>query len=162
MNMTGMGAEANLTNKPVNIAPETTEWVPGFTGITVLVVEDIALNQLWMRSLLEHFGFECDIAGNGKVAIEKLRTRAFDIILMDIQMPEMNGFEATQYIRNNLNSDIPIIALTSDLTLVNLAKCKSAGMNDCITKPVDENFLYRKIARLLNLRESNNLINKMK
>jgi len=114
-------------------------------NVKVLVVEDIALNQLLMRTLLDEFGFECDIASNGKIAIDKLLSHKFDIILMDLQMPEMNGFEATEYIRNTMHSTIPIIALTADVTTVDLAKCKSVGMNDYIAKPVDEKVLYHKI-----------------
>lgn len=117
--------------------------------IRVLVVEDIALNQLLMKTLLDDFGFERDIAGNGKIAIEKLQSASYDIILMDLQMPEMNGFEATEYIRNVLKSPIPIIALTADVTTVDLAKCKAVGMNDYIAKPVDEKLLYHKIISLV-------------
>ncbi|MFA7380028.1 MAG: ATP-binding protein [Bacteroidia bacterium] len=117
--------------------------------IKVLVVEDIALNQLLMKTLLDDYGFECDIAANGKIAIEKLGTQTYDIILMDLQMPEMNGFEATNYIRKTLNSQIPILALTADVTTVDLAKCKSVGMNDYIAKPVDERLLYTKIVGLV-------------
>ncbi len=118
-------------------------------NIKVLVVEDIALNQLLMKTLLDDFGFERDIAGNGKIAIEKLQTKSYDIILMDLQMPEMNGFEATEYIRTKMNSKIPIIALTADVTSVDLSKCKAAGMNDYIAKPVDERLLYSKIIGLV-------------
>jgi len=118
-------------------------------NIKVLVVEDIALNQLLMKTLLDEFGFERDIAGNGKIAIEKLQEKSYDIILMDLQMPEMNGFEATAYIRNEMNSKIPIIALTADVTTVDLAKCKEVGMNDYIAKPVDERLLYSKIISLV-------------
>ncbi len=114
-------------------------------NINVLVVEDIVLNQLLMKTLLDDFGFQRDIAENGKVAIEKLRLKTYDVILMDLQMPEMNGFEATDYIRNTLNLNIPIIALTADVTTVDLAKCKAVGMNDYIAKPVDERVLYSKI-----------------
>jgi CheY-like chemotaxis protein len=117
--------------------------------IKVLVVEDMALNQLLMKTLLDDFGFECDIADNGKIAIEKLKEKSFDIIMMDLQMPVMNGFEATEYIRNTLNSEIPIIALTADVTTVDLSKCKAAGMNDYIAKPVDERLLYSKIIGLV-------------
>ncbi|MFI5129451.1 MAG: ATP-binding protein [Chitinophagales bacterium] len=117
-------------------------------NIRVLVVEDIALNQLLMKTLLDDFGFERDIAANGKIAIEKLKTRSYDIILMDLQMPEMNGFEATEHIRKTMNSKIPIIALTADVTTVDLAKCKAVGMNDYIAKPVDERLLYNKIIGL--------------
>jgi PAS domain S-box-containing protein len=118
-------------------------------NIKVLVVEDIALNQLLMKTLLDEFGFERDIASNGKIAIEKLQTQSYDIILMDLQMPEMNGFEATEYIRNKMNSKIPIIALTADVTTVDLTKCKAVGMNDYIAKPVDERLLYSKIVGLV-------------
>ena len=118
-------------------------------NIKVLVVEDIALNQLLMKTLLDDFGFERDIAANGKIAIEKLEANSYDIILMDLQMPEMNGFEATEYIRHKLNSKIPIIALTADVTTVDLAKCKAAGMNDYIAKPIDEKLLYSKIVGLV-------------
>jgi CheY-like chemotaxis protein len=118
-------------------------------NIKVLVVEDIALNQLLMKTLLDDFGFERDIANNGKIAIEKLEAKSYDIILMDLQMPEMNGFEATEYIRNKMNSNIPIIALTADVTTVDLAKCKAVGMNDYIAKPVDERLLYSKIMSLV-------------
>jgi CheY-like chemotaxis protein len=118
-------------------------------NINVLVVEDIALNQLLMKTLLDDFGFERDIAENGKVAIEKLEKNSYDVILMDLQMPEMNGFEATEYIRNTMNSEIPIIALTADVTTVDLAKCKSVGMNDYIAKPVDERLLYSKILNIV-------------
>jgi PAS domain S-box-containing protein len=117
--------------------------------IKVLVVEDIPLNQLLMKTLLDDFGFERDIASNGRVAIEKLQDKSFDIILMDLQMPEMNGFEATDYIRNTMHSNIPIIALTADVTTVDLEKCKYVGMNDYIAKPVDERLLYSKIVGLV-------------
>lgn len=127
------------------IEPDNIEVDPGVKDRSILVVEDIELNQLLMKTLLEDFGFECDISANGKLAIEKLSTKSYDLILMDLQMPEMNGFEATDYIRNVLHSDIPIIALTADVTTVDVAKCKSIGMNDYIAKPIDERLLYNKI-----------------
>ena len=118
-------------------------------NIKVLVVEDMMLNQLLMKTLLDDFGFERDIASNGKIAIEKMKTNQYDIILMDLQMPEMNGFEATDYIRNTLHSSIPIIALTADVTTVDLEKCMAFGMNDYIAKPIDEHLLYSKITGLV-------------
>jgi CheY-like chemotaxis protein len=117
------------------------------TEIKVLVVEDIPLNQLLMKTLLDDFGFQRDIASNGKVAIEKLKTNSYDVILMDLQMPEMNGFEATEYIRKTLCLDVPIIALTADVTTADLEKCTAVGMNDYIAKPVDEKLLYSKITK---------------
>jgi CheY-like chemotaxis protein len=118
-------------------------------NIHILVVEDIPLNQLLMKTLLEDFGFAMDIAGNGKIAIEKLQKNKYDIILMDLQMPEMDGFETTEYIRTKMNLQTPIIALTADVTTVDVEKCKAIGMNDYISKPLDEKILYNKIIRYL-------------
>ena len=114
-------------------------------SISVLVVEDIPLNQLLMKTLLDDFGFERDIADNGQIAVDKLHEKNYDVILMDLQMPVMNGFEATDHIRNVMKSSIPIIALTADVTTVDLEKCRYVGMNDYIAKPVDERLLYTKI-----------------
>lgn len=118
-------------------------------NLKVLVVEDMALNQLLMKTVLDDFGFERDIAENGKIAIEKLENNTYDIILMDLQMPEMNGFDATEYIRNTMKLTIPIIALTADVTTVDLEKCKAVGMNDYLAKPIDERLLYSKIVSLI-------------
>jgi len=118
-------------------------------NIKVLVVEDIALNQLLMKTLLDDFGFESDFAANGIIAIEKMKTKSYNLILMDLQMPEMNGFEATEYIRNQMKSKVPIIALTADVTTVDLTKCKAVGMDDYIAKPVDERVLYNKMVTFL-------------
>ena len=125
------------------------EFDPNIKNIKVLVVEDIALNRLLMNTILDEFGFEHDVASNGKIAIEKLQHNTYDIILMDLQMPEMNGFEATEYIRNIMNSKIPIVALTADVTTVDLAKCRSVGMNDYLSKPVDDRLLYSKIVEFV-------------
>ena len=137
------------TNANAKLENEILELNSEIKDIKVLVVEDIALNQLLMKTLLDDFGFHRDIAENGQIAIEKLKAKKYDIILMDLQMPVMNGFEATEYIRNTMNSKIPIIALTADVTTVDLAKCKAVGMNDYIAKPIDERVLYSKIVGIL-------------
>ncbi|NDP26666.1 MAG: PAS domain S-box protein [Flavobacterium sp.] len=137
------------TNIDAEFETETLEIETGFKNIKVLVVEDMPLNQLLMKTLLDDFGFERDIAENGLIAVEKLQLATYDVILMDLQMPVMNGFEATEFIRNTLNSTIPIIALTADVTTVDLAKCRAVGMNDYIAKPVDEQVLYNKIVSLV-------------
>ena len=133
------------TNAKATSDIEILELDKNIKNIRILVVEDIALNQLLMKTLLDDFGFESEIAANGRIAIERLKLKTFDIILMDLQMPEMNGFEATDYIRNVMHSDIPIIALTADVTTADFARCKLIGMNDYIAKPVDEKLLYTKI-----------------
>jgi PAS domain S-box-containing protein len=137
------------TNDEAEIDTEIIEMDPENKNIKVLVVEDMALNQLLMKTVLDDFGFERDIAENGQIAIDKLKTKLYDIVLMDLQMPVLNGFEATNYIRKAMNSKIPIIALTADVTTVDLVKCKAVGMNDYIAKPVDERLLYSKIIGLV-------------
>ena len=137
------------TTSEAELTSEITEQDTEIKNIKILVVEDIALNQLLMRTVLNDFGFECEIASNGKLAIELLESKKFDIILMDLQMPEMNGFEATEHIRNQMGLQIPIIALTADVTTVDLAKCKTVGMNDYLAKPIDERVLYSKILGFL-------------
>lgn len=118
--------------------------------VKVLVVEDVTLNQLLIKIILMDFGFEIDVVSNGKIAVDYLQKNTYDIVLMDLQMPVMNGFEATAYIRNTLNSQIPIIALTADVTTVDVEKCIAVGMNDYISKPIDEKLLYSKIMKYLD------------
>jgi CheY-like chemotaxis protein len=113
--------------------------------VKVLVVEDVTLNQLLLKIILLDFGYEIDLTNNGKIAIEKFQNNSYDIILIDLQMPEMNGFEATSYIRNILKSNIPIITLTADVTTADVEKCKTVGMNDYISQPIDEKLLFDKI-----------------
>ena len=141
-------------SKTIDTTPEETPFLIKIENkaqkIKVLVAEDIALNQMLIKIILEDFGFECDIAENGKIVLKKLQEKEYDIILMDIQMPEMNGFEATDYIRNKMNSQIPIIALTADVTSVDIERSKKVGMNDYISKPIDEKILYSKIMEQIN------------
>ena len=137
------------TNEVVEIESTIPELVPEIKQLKILAVEDVPLNQLLLKIIIEEFGFECDFAENGKVAIEKLQSETYDIVLMDLQMPEMNGLEATEYIRKKMNSKIPIIALTADVTMEDLEKCKAIGMNDHVAKPIDEKLLYNKIVDLI-------------
>ncbi len=142
--------EFEKTNEKLEFDNKIETMTTDIKNIKVLVVEDVPLNQLLMRTLLDDYGFGCDIAFNGKIAIEKMLANNYDIILMDLQMPVMNGFEATEYIRNTLKSKIPIIALTADVTTVDLSKCMAVGMNDYISKPIDEKILYNKIVITVN------------
>jgi CheY-like chemotaxis protein len=145
------------TNQTADTEAEIAETRQEFKNIKVLLVEDNHLNQLLMKTLLDDFGFERDVADNGIIAIDKLKSKTFDIVLMDLQMPEMNGFETTEYIRNKMNSNIPIIALTADVTTVDLEKCNAAGMNDYLAKPIDEKLLYNKIIGLVKKPRNDNV-----
>ena len=137
------------TDYTAELSLELIELNTDIRSLKVLVVEDMKLNQLLMHTILDDFGFEHDMADNGNIAIEKLKINTYDIILMDLQMPEMNGFEATEYIRNTLKLTVPIIALTADVTTVDVAKCRAVGMNDYVSKPLDERILYAKIRNLV-------------
>jgi PAS domain S-box-containing protein len=109
----------------------------------VLVAEDNAMNQKYISSLLNKWNFEFTIASDGKKAVEKAQKEHFDIILMDIQMPNMDGYEATISIRNtqNPNQHTPIIALTASALLDQKNKAYSVGMNNFVTKPFAPNHL---------------------
>ena len=137
------------TDSEIESEPSIPESNVEIRKIKILAVEDTPLNQLLLKIILDEFNFEHDFAENGKVAIEKLQTNTYDIILMDIQMPEMNGIEATDYIRNKMNLKIPIIALTADVTMDDLEKCKAVGMNGHVSKPIDEQKLHRKIVEFV-------------
>lgn len=125
--------------------------------INILLVEDNELNQLLTVKVFEKFDKTIDIADNGKIAIEKIEKNNYDIILMDIQMPEMDGIELTQYIRTNFGpkSKVPIIALTAHATLLEEQRCLESGMNDYLSKPFDFNELIEKIHyNLMNTNEN--------
>jgi PAS domain S-box-containing protein len=140
-------------------APRTNE---DLKHIRVLVAEDNSLNQLLMKTILGDIGFRQDLASDGKKVIEKLSRGNYDIILMDLQMPEMNGFEVTQHIRHHMRSDIPIIALTADVAEADVKKCKAAGMDDYVPKPVDGKLLFEKILALVKRSRSGRLRDRRK
>lgn len=120
--------------------------------VKVLLVEDNEINQLLAETVLRTAGCDVAIADNGKIALEKLREYHADIVLMDIQMPEMDGYEATSFIRNNFKApynQVPIIAMTAHAMSPESGKCIQAGMNDYISKPFDANDLYHKISSLV-------------
>jgi CheY-like chemotaxis protein len=108
-------------------------------GLRLLLVEDHPLNQVVARGMLEHAGAQVDIAENGQLAVDLLRERAadFDIVLMDVQMPVMDGFQATRQIRRRLGLKLPVLAMTAGVMKSEQDECIAAGMNDFIAKPVD-------------------------
>ncbi|MDP1747777.1 MAG: response regulator, partial [Bacteroidota bacterium] len=120
--------------------------------LKVLVADDNEINQLLAQTILLKLGFEVDSAENGKIAIELLNKSTYDIILMDLKMPEMDGFEAAHYIRTQMlppKSIIPIIAITADVTKADLDLFKESGINDFILKPFDQTDLLNKIISLI-------------
>lgn len=117
--------------------------------LNILLVEDNILNQKVTCMLLEECGYAVAIAGNGREAIEILEKEEFNIALMDIHMPDMDGFEAVRIIRDPAsrvrNHEIPVIALTADAMLGDRDICLKAGMNEYLTKPLDPELLIKKI-----------------
>jgi len=108
-----------------------------FKGRNILVAEDNVLNQKIVSHTLIKNGATVTIAINGTEVIKEISNRSFDFILMDLYMPEMDGFEATEYIRDTLKNPVPIIALSASNFEGEMRKCINTGMNACIVKPFD-------------------------
>ena len=124
-----------------------------FTNVQILLVEDNLINQKVASYTLTKQGAQVEIANHGKEAIIMLEKKKYDVILMDIQMPEMDGFETTHYIRNSIKESIsktPIIAMTASALVSEKTKCLASGMNDYISKPFQAKELYEKISLQLN------------
>lgn len=121
-------------------------------NLKILLVEDNEMNSFIACKSLQYFGCKVDTASNGREAIEKLKTLNPDLILMDIQMPEMDGIEATKYIRNEMAISTPIIALTANAFKKDIDLYLSIGMNDYVTKPFEEGVLFNTIANTLNIK----------
>ncbi|MHA4871475.1 CHASE domain-containing protein [Duganella sp. PWIR1] len=120
-------------------------------GVRILLVEDNPVNQLVANSMLTYAGAVIEAVDNGRAAVERLRTDAhrYDIVLMDVQMPEMDGFEATTKIRAELGLHLPVLAMTAGVMASEREQCIACGMNDFIAKPIDVDEMLRVIARNL-------------
>jgi two-component system CheB/CheR fusion protein len=118
-------------------------------GIEILLTEDKKINQEIFMGILEGSGIIVDIAFNGKEAVEKSRKKCYSLIVMDIEMPIMNGYEASKIIRTE-NSKIPIIALTSNNSSHDVLKTKEIGMNEHLSKPVEAKILYETFSKYIN------------
>ena len=127
----------------------TKDAAASFGGAPVLVVEDNEINQTLMKHLLGTWQLAYTIAGSGKEAIACLRQKKFDLILMDIQMPEMDGYTAAQEIRQQLHLDTPIIAMTAHALAGEREKCIGYGMNDYLSKPIKEKALLEIITQYI-------------
>ncbi|HEU4717219.1 MAG TPA: response regulator [Bacteroidia bacterium] len=115
----------------------------------VLLVEDNELSSELGFSFLEEAGYDCRVAANGEEALHALRSGDFDLVLMDVEMPVMDGLTATRKIRAELKKDVPVIALSGHTSAEEHEKCIAAGMNDCVVKPFQKEALYAAIAKQL-------------
>jgi CheY-like chemotaxis protein/HPt (histidine-containing phosphotransfer) domain-containing protein len=126
-------------------------------NVRLWVVDDQIINRLVVQQLLSSYGYAADLLESGREAVELLGEgeAQVDLILMDLHMPEMDGIEATALIRRRHSSDkLPIIALTADVTMEMHMRCKEAGMNDIITKPIEPDILLEVIGRWIPSRPS--------
>jgi len=123
-----------------------------FSGINILLVEDVPMNQELANEILTQQGIRLTMANNGQIGVDKAKMQRFDAILMDMQMPIMDGCEASRAIRD-FDQDIPIIAMTANAMSEDKSRCLAAGMNDYIAKPINDNELFSVIARQIKTLE---------
>jgi PAS domain S-box-containing protein len=140
------------TTEHKRITEEEIEIIPFEKPVRVLMAEDNAINQFAARNLLKRWNVEMDIADDGQIAFEKLQQKDYDIVLMDIHMPRLNGYEAARKIRDELpepKRSVPIITLSASVLENEIRAAHDAGMNDVVSKPFNPKILYAKIKGFL-------------
>jgi signal transduction histidine kinase/ActR/RegA family two-component response regulator len=142
----GIGrAAAPAETPPPN---DSAQDVARIKGMRILLVEDNEINQELAKELLGAIaGADLAVAGNGQEALDRLRGESFDLVLMDIQMPKMGGYEATRHIRREISADLPVIAMTAHAMASDREKCLEAGMNDYVSKPFFPEELFAVVAK---------------
>jgi CheY-like chemotaxis protein len=137
--------EASSSGQISSPAPAT-----AYSAYRILLAEDNPINQKVALAMLKHLGYQADLAANGLEVLSSLEQKAYDVILMDIQMPEMDGLEATRFIRTRLPSASQprIIAMTAYAMKGDREQCLAAGMDDYIGKPVKIEDLKRVLERM--------------
>ncbi len=150
----------SVSNTPVFFAGDDLKnYKTIFTGKKFLVAEDNVINQKVIRQVLQKAGGSVNIANNGLEAIAMLKENSdYHLIVMDLQMPEMDGYAATKYIRKVMQLSIPIVAMTASALKGEKAKCIEMGMNDYLAKPFNFSFLYKRINMLLDEKTDDTII----
>lgn len=138
--------DTDTTTPKENINP-----IKSYRKLSILLCEDNTINQRLAKKVIENFGFAITIANHGQEGIDLLQKNNFDLILMDLQMPIMDGYQATLYIRQVLKSQIPIIAMTAHSLIGEQQKCFEIGMNAYVPKPFKQEVLFDKIQMVTNL-----------
>ncbi len=151
---------AMLDGRPIptghRLGPLTPSFGSALRGKQVLLVEDNATNREYARSLLERAELGVAVAINGRAALQQVALRRFDAVLMDVQMPELDGLEVTRLIRARPDcASLPIIAMTAHATPQARDKCLDAGMNDYLSKPIEPERLYAMLERWLQREQAN-------
>lgn len=123
-----------------------------FGNYQILVAEDNKINQTLIKYILKQWNVKFDIAENGNEALSKMKGKLYDLILMDIQMPNMDGYQTSTVIRKKLHLNIPIIAMTAHVMPTEKQKCINVGMNDYLSKPIDEKLLLEMLQKYLPIK----------
>jgi CheY-like chemotaxis protein len=146
------------SNEVLSVAPVTEAKfsIESLSNLKVLLIEDNKLNINLILSLFSEFDLQVEVALNGSEGIDKLKAGNFDIVLLDIEMPVMNGYAAATFIRKELNNTIPIIAMTAHAMSGEREKCISLGMDDYVSKPINSNLLIEKMSILTTNRKKVN------
>jgi CheY-like chemotaxis protein len=134
-----------VLKKALEAAPVKKEFNPDLQGSKILLVEDNKVNQFLANALLTSWKANVDISEDGQDAIDKLKEKEYDLVLMDLQMPVLDGFEATQHIREVLKSKVPIIGLSANALNGERERSLEGGMDDYVSKPFQPELLYEKI-----------------
>ncbi len=140
----------------MDIADKNIQSIP---SLSILLAEDNPINQRVAIRMLKHLGYHADVVTNGYEVIEAIAIRSYDLILMDVQMPKMNGVEATRQIRHQENQNlqtnpIAIVAITANSSLDDQNRCQEAGMCDYLTKPIEIGRLKSILARYEAMKQS--------
>ena len=148
-----LGAGYEVVSTPDRDVPSAGEALSVIRGASILLVEDNEFNQEVAIGLLADAGFDVDVANNGQRAVEMVKLHTYDIVLMDMHMPVMDGVNATIEIRKNAQFDqLPIVAMTANAMQQDKDKCAQAGMNDYLTKPIDPDELFRTLLKWIKPR----------
>lgn len=137
----------------VTSAPAAHELPLEIRGASVLLVEDNELNQMVAVELLREAGFTVDVAENGQIALDRIERKAYDVVLMDMQMPVMDGETATRELRSHpRHANLPIVAMTANAMEADRQRCFAAGMNDHVAKPIEPAALWAALGRWIHPR----------
>ncbi|MGJ7031220.1 ATP-binding protein [Niabella hirudinis] len=158
----GLGSKFTFTaifekamEAPVAASRNTSKPSADFAGYTALVVEDNAANRVLLKHLLKKYNLQIELAENGLEALERIQAKHYDLVLMDIQMPHMNGYKAISIIREELHINTPAIAMTAYVMENEVKRCFAAGFNDYISKPIEEPDIIGKIIKWMPARAEN-------
>ncbi len=145
------GVHLELSDTESHAAHVIKEGMPpkvDLTGMRALVAEDNVINQIVLKGILTGLGCESDVAENGQEAVDSVAASQYDFVMMDVDMPKMDGLEATREIR--LNSHVPIIGVTANVLPENVRHCADAGMSGFVPKPISPQSIEQELSRVLS------------